>query len=293
MEFSTPTRSHQHLSYSTGINTGVTWSDVFEELNFRVPEIKQCVRKHDSFGLGLQLSTQAVSELAKPFAFAELREFLSKNQCYVHTLKGFNTDLYNWKDPKQLSYHNNLASLFSQIMPPQIIGSLSTVPGAPKAFVSNMADIQQITHHWVSHAEHLIRLERQTGKQIVLAIQPEAMSFLETTQECADFFNTNLFSENSYAQLSKQLDVDLETAEDLLRTHLTICIDISDTSSGWASFKDCISALDSLGISVGKQLLNTNKMFDVDLSSETLTEIKQVLQLVDKQSNLTRVQRAA
>lgn len=293
MEFSTSSDSFQHLSYCTGIQTGANWSDVIAELHYQVPQVKQSLRSHDSFGIGLQLSAQAANELANPYAFAELREFLSNNQCYVFTLKGFNTDLFNWKDPKQLECHNNLASIFSQVLPPQITGSISTVPGAPKEFVCNDADSQAITKNWVSHAEHLIRLERQTGKHIVLAVQAESLSFLETIRDCADFFNEQLFSKRSCQQLSSQLNVDLDVAEDLLRTHLTLCVDITQAQREYTSFQACKQAMESLGISIGKQLLNTDSMHEANLSDETVVEITTVMQQLEQQTTRFPMVRAA
>jgi len=132
MEFSISTQAFEHISYSSGIETGISWEDVFLELENSVPQIKQSYYKDQSWGIGLSLSNQALRELDNPFAFSELRQFLSTHQCYLFSLHGFNKDLFDWKDPKLLSYHNSLATLLTKLLPPQITGSISTVAGTPK-----------------------------------------------------------------------------------------------------------------------------------------------------------------
>lgn len=293
MEFSTYFANNAQLSYNPGIITGVSWEDVFADLVNYIPTVKRSIENPDPFGIGLQLSTQVISELSNPSAFSTLRDFLNQNRCYLYTVKGFNTDLINWKDPKQLDYHNNLASSFVSLLLPQITGSVSTVPGAPKQFVNTESDILQITQHWVAHVEHLVRLERQTGKHIVLAVQPESMSFLENYQECADFFNTHVFSNKSRKLLSNQLNVGDDVAEDLLRTHITLSLEIVQASKEFGSLPAGSKAIESSGISIGKRYLAIDKLVDSNLESQTVSEINSVVDALAEQATWTEARRAA
>ena len=293
MEFSISSNSFQHLSYNPGIATGVAWDEVMSDLTQYVPSVKHLVRKHDSFGIGLQLSAQTISELSEPWALSELRQFLSQNQCYLFTLDGFNKDLFDWKDVNLLTYHNSLAYLLSKLLPPQITGSISTVPGTPKQFVNTEADFQQITQQWVSHAEHLIRLERATGKQIVLAIKPDAMSFLQTAQQSVDFLNQYVFSTASCTSLSQKLDVSVHDAEDLLRTHITLCLDATETPEEFSSFQSFIKTIESQGLSIGKKQLSVTELDATSLDNQIVTEINDVMKTLTEQAPQLNAIRAA
>jgi len=263
------------------------------DLNQHVPGVKHLVRRHDSFGIGLQLSSQTISELSDPLASSQLRQFLSQNQCYLFTLDGFNKDLFDWKDEKLLAYHNSLATLLSKLLPPRITGSVSTVPGTPRQFVNTETDMQKIAQQWVSHAEHLIRLERETGKQIVLAIKSDTASFLQSAQQSADFLNQHVFSTRSCASLATQLDVNIEDAEDLLRTHITLCLDATETPKEILSFQAYIKAIESQGISVGKKQLTVAGIDATRVGERIVAEVNSVMKLLTEQTTQYDAKRAA
>jgi len=214
MDLSARTAAFGHLSYCSNIHAGESWDEVLENLRAHIPAIKAKLSPDDSFGIGLRLSADAATELAKPSAIADLRDFLVEHDCYVFTINGFpygtfhgepvkeSVYLPDWKDPARLDYSNTIADVFAQILPPQITGSISTVPGAFKASVQSTDDIAQMTHYFVEQAAYLVDIERRTGKHMVLA--------------------------------------------------LTLCLDLCHAAVEFENCDDCLDALDAAGIPIGK-----------------------------------------
>lgn len=264
MDLSTLSAAAGHLSYCSNIHAGESWNEVLANLRNHIPTIKANLSPNQPFGIGLRLSADAANELAKPSAIADLREFLSEHDCYVFTLNGFpygtfhgevvkeNVYLPDWKDSARLHYSNTLADAFAEFLPPHLTGSISTVPGAFKTSVCDEADVEQMTHYFVEQAAHLVDIERRTGKHIVLALEPEPCCYLETVEESIHYFNEHLFSKRSRKQLAERLDVTVDVAEDLLRTHLTLCLDLCHAAVEFESCNECIDALEKAGISIGK-----------------------------------------
>lgn len=258
------TASVGHLSYCSNIHPGESWDEVLDNLRTHIPPIKAQLAPDSPFGIGLRLSADAARDLARPSSIAELREFLSEHNCYVYTINGFpygtvhgdvvkeNIYLPDWKDSARLDYSNTLADVFAQILPPNLTGSISTVPGAFKTSVNDDADIEQMTHHFIEQCAYLVDIERRTGKHIVLALEPEPCCFLETIEESIEYFNQHLFGASACKMFSERANVTLDVAEDLLRTHLTLCLDLCHAAVEFESCNDCIDALDNAGITIGK-----------------------------------------
>lgn len=264
MDLSLHTASVGHLSYCSNIHAGESWDDVLNNLRIHIPPIKASLAPNTPFGIGLRLSADGAKELARPAAIAELRAFLSEHQCYVYTINGFpygtfhgdvvkeNVYLPDWKDSARLDYSNTLAEVFAQILPPNLTGSISTVPGAFKTSVNNDSDINQMTQYFIEQAAYLVDIERRTGKHIVLALEPEPCCYLETIDESIVYFTEHLFGAAACSSFAELTNVSLDVAEDLLRTHLTLCLDLCHAAVEFESCNDCIDALENAGIVIGK-----------------------------------------
>lgn len=253
-----------HLSYCSNIHPGETWSQVRANLESYLPAVRQAMNPEGEFGIGLRLSAEAARELSAPTALEEFKAFLSGNRLYVFTINGFpygpfhgttvKEDVYlpDWKDPERLRYTNQLADVFAEFLPDAQTGSISTVPGAFKACVEDTDDIWLMARAMVEHVAHLVHLEKRTGKTINLALEPEPCCFLETIDESVAFFSNYLFSSESQEQLAALLDISTTDADQLLREHLTLCLDLCHAAVEFESYDDCARKLRSAGVSVGK-----------------------------------------
>lgn len=253
-----------HLSYCSNIHPGESWAEVRDNLTQYVPGIRQTMNPNGEFGIGLRLSAAAVDDLAAPEALKEFQSFLADNGLYVFTINGFpygpfhgtrvKEDVYlpDWQDAERLRYTNQLADVFVQFLPASQKGSISTVPGAFKACINSTDDIWAMTRNMVAHVAHLVDLERNCGKCIVLALEPEPCCFLETIDESVAFFSDYLFSAESQAQLASLSGVALTEADELLHKHLTLCLDLCHAAVEFESYDACIAKLLTANITIGK-----------------------------------------
>ncbi len=253
-----------HLCYCSNIHPGESWQEVQANLTRYIPGIRQSLRPDGDFGLGLRLSASAVNDLAEPGALDEFKSFLATSNSYVFTINGFpygpfhgarvKEDVYlpDWQDAERLRYSNQLADVFSEFLPQGQIGSISTVPGAFKASVTSADDITSMARHYIQHVAHLVRLERSTGKSIILAIEPEPCCFLETIDESIKFFHDHLYSSAAAQQLSDELGTSANDAHHLLHKHLTLCLDLCHAAVEFEDCNDCLNALDKAELAIGK-----------------------------------------
>ena len=253
-----------HLSYCSNIHAGESWREVSDNLKQYIPGIKASLSPNAAFGIGLRLSAQAATSLRNTDTLQHFKSFLHSNDCYVFTINGFpygpfhgtrvKEEVYlpDWKDPERLRYTNELADVFAQFLPTGQTGSISTVPGAFKANIRNQDDLNSMTKLFVRHVAHLVQLEQQTGAHIVLAIEPEPCCFLETIEESVNYFTQHLFAPAACEQLAQLLNIGGSDALKLLRTHLTLCLDLCHAAVEFEQCKSCLDAINAAGITIGK-----------------------------------------
>ncbi len=272
--------SLSHLGYCSNIHAGESWQAVRENLQRYLPGIRDALVPGEEFGIGLRLSAAAVNDLAKAEALQEFRQFLAQNKLYVFTINGFpygpfhgtrvKEDVYlpDWMDGERLRYTNQLADVFASILPDRQSGSISTVPGAFKERVAGPDDVRQMADNMVRHAAHLVNLHASTGKFIALALEPEPCCFLETIDESVDFFSQELFSDASAELMASLTQSDKTRAPELLRKHLTLCLDLCHAAVEFEEPDDCLAKLETAGITVGKlQISSGLRLKDVNAST--------------------------
>ncbi|MDB3935343.1 metabolite traffic protein EboE [Granulosicoccus sp.] len=285
-----------HLSYCSNIHPGESWQQVSDNLHQFLPGMRSKLKLEGEFGIGLRLSALAARELAQAEAMEEFKAFLAANRLYVFTINGFpygpfhgtrvKEDVYlpDWQDVERLRYTNELADVFAQFLPDGQTGSISTVPGAFKARVTDEQCVWRMTQNMVEHVVHLARLEQRSGKRIVLALEPEPCCFLETIDGSVAFFSNYLYSPASRAQLSEALGVGEDAADQLLRTHLTLCLDLCHAAVEFEHYDNCIATLRSAGVSIGKLQISAGLQLE-NVSRDTIA----LLQPFDDQVYLHQV----
>src|SRR5262245_12267616 len=133
-----------HLTYCTNIHAGESWQDIRSSLDEYVPAIKSGVASSQSMGVGLRLSGQAAAVAREPDALASFRDQLSKLGAYVFTMNAFpfgpfhgvrvkeQVYLPDWRTRERVAFSADSAAVLSSLLPSDVDGSISTVPGAFK-----------------------------------------------------------------------------------------------------------------------------------------------------------------
>jgi hypothetical protein len=189
-----------HLAYSTNVHRGETWRETFDSLKNYSLAVRDKICPHDPFGIGLRLSNQAAMELYDPKKLLEFQRWLEKNDCYVFTINGFpygqfhgarvkeQVYLPDWTSSERLAYTNLLFDLLAEILPAGIEGSVSTLPGSFKEFISNDKQKKLIRENIWCCIEHVSLLNKKSKRKLHLGLEPEPLGLLENSVETIQFF---------------------------------------------------------------------------------------------------------
>jgi sugar phosphate isomerase/epimerase len=156
------------------------------------------------------------------------------------------------------------------ILPEGMVGSVSTVPGTFKAVAAARPDAARMMADALArHVATLISLQHRTGREIVLALEPEPCCFLETLEETIAFFRDHLQTDASAAIVADHAGTSLTAAHDALQRHLGVCYDVCH---GAVEFEDPVGAFARLrqaGIRIGKlQLSSALRLPEIDANTE-------------------------
>jgi sugar phosphate isomerase/epimerase len=258
-----------HLTYCTNIHAGEAWEEVRASLEAHLPRIKAAVSPDAPFGLGLRLSAIAAEALSAPAALDELRSFLSRLDLYVFTINAFpygpfhgrrvKEEVYqpDWLAPERLTYTDRTAEILAALLPDGMAGSVSTVPGTFKAIAAERPDAPRaMADAMARHAATLVALQRRTGREIVLALEPEPCCFLETIEETVAFFRDYLHTDAT-AAIVAEVGLSHAQARDALRRHLGICYDICHGAVEFEDPAEAFARFSAAGIRVAKLQLSS------------------------------------
>lgn len=258
-----------HLTYCTNVHAGETLADVRDVLTTLVPEVKRRVSPKAAFGVGLRLAAQAARELDAPGALEAMSDLLANEGLYLFTLNGFpygafhatrvkeQVYLPDWLEERRVAYTRTLATVLAALLPDGTTGSISTVPGAfaPRAAAPGAA--RGIARNLARSAAELVRIERETGKHVALALEPEPACFLETSAQAVRFFEDELFCDDVLGAFGEHTGLAGDAAEHALRRHVGICLDACHGSVGFERPRDALAAFVAAGIAVPKIQIST------------------------------------
>ncbi len=192
-----------HLAYCTNIHRGEGWRETFDGLKNYTLKVRDNVSEGKPFAIGLRLGNSAAIELSEDGS-ARIEEFikwLDENNCYVFTINGFPYGQFHgarvkeqvyrpdWTSNNRLEYTKLLFDILSKILPSGISGSVSTLPGSFKEFISNEEEQgAQIIDNLGLCGDYVKKLRESTGKDLHLGLEPEPLGWFENTIETINFF---------------------------------------------------------------------------------------------------------
>jgi sugar phosphate isomerase/epimerase len=231
------------ITYCTNIHPGESWQEIFGNLKRHLPAIKAAVSPGAPFPVGLRLSARAAGEIDAA-AGAEFSRWLEQNDLFVPTVNAFpfgsfhvspvkeRVYLPDWRHAERADYTRQVASHLDRWLPEGVRGSLSSVPVAFRADF-NGDDFPAVRRNLQAVLEHLDRLRQKSGKEILLALEPEPCCLLETTTELIDFFERLNFP-------------------DRLRQGLGICLDCCHHAVEFEDPARTLALLAGAGIPIAK-----------------------------------------
>ncbi len=269
-----------HLTYCTNIHRGESWAETQAALERYLPEVKRQAAPAASMGVGLRLSNLASETLAREAGqLAAFKDFLAEHDLYVFTINGFpygpfhgtrvKEDVYqpDWRFPERLAYSNRLADLLLELLPQgsEIEGSISTVPATFRPLGAQEGALDKIADNLLRHAAHLVALRERQGRTITLALEPEPMCYLETSEELIGFLKSRIFASEPVARFCNLTGLAAGAAEAALRRHIGICYDVCHAAIEFEDPAASIARLRQAGIGIFKlQLSAALKVKNVD-----------------------------
>lgn len=261
--------NNAHLTYCSNIHPGETWDEIYANLKRYLPAIKRQVIPDQPMGVGLRLSAAAVDGLLSADQLQDFRDWLHRQDLYVFTLNGFPYGAFHgsrikdavyrpdWREPARLDYSNRLAEVLAALLQEGMDGSISSVPGAYQAHLTDAGDMARMVAQLVQHAVHLHRLHETTGRVISMALEPEPGCLLETSDDAVAFFTGHLFAKAATQQTMALTGLDEAAAQALLHRHLALCLDACHAAVAFEEPAACLAKLRQANIPIHKVQLST------------------------------------
>lgn len=258
----TETGNPIHLTYCLNIHRGETWQENFAAIQTHACHVRDCICGEQPFGLGLRLSAQAARELIDGDRLRYFRDFLQDNRLYAFTINGFPYGRFHgtvvkdqvyapdWAAPERLTYTRQLAEILSGVLPENMVGTISTVPGAYRCR-HDISRLNTIIRNLMCMVADLADLERRTGRRVMLALEPEPDCIWDRTSDVLDLFGS-LLPREGYPLLSRLPGVHSDDTETYVSRHLGVCLDTCHQAVLYEDPADSLQRLASTGISVGK-----------------------------------------
>lgn len=253
-----------HGTYCLNVHAGEAWSDVDEAVRTQAQAVRRRVCPDRPFGLGLRLGARAVQDLATdPARWLAFREYCIAEQLYVFTLNGFPYGSFHgarvkeqvyapdWTTSERTAYTCRLGDLLAEILPEGLDGSISTVPGSFKPWVQTPAMETVMAEQLAECVAHLMTLERETGREIHLGLEPEPGCYLETANEFINFYQAHILTDG-VKHLRKVAGLDARAAEEGLRRHLGVCFDTCHVALQFEAPAETLRRYRSEGIRISK-----------------------------------------
>jgi hypothetical protein len=210
------------LAYSTNLHRSESWAETFFALENYTLAVRERVCPHKPFAIGLRLSARAANELSDRETMLEFRRWLAKNSCYVFTLNGFPYGQFrariketvyrpDWTTPERVAYTNQLFNLLSELVPGNVEGSVSTLPGTFKEFHPSPEALKIIRQNIWSCVEHIARISARTGRKLHLGLEPEPLCQLESSAEALHCFDHFRAEHPRDERLSEHLGINYDT----------------------------------------------------------------------------------
>ena len=212
----------QHLAYCTNVHRGTTWAETFRSLQTHVLAVREKVGASERFAIGLRLGENAAVELSDRETMLEFHRWLDKNRCYVFTINGFpygnfhgarvkeNVYRPDWTTPERVGYTNLLFNILAELLPQDVEGSVSTLPGSFKEFHLTPEALRHIRHNLWQSVEHIARVSEKTGRTLHLGLEPEPLCLLESSAETIHFFDHLRAEHPRDERLAKHLGVNYD-----------------------------------------------------------------------------------
>ncbi len=242
------------LGYCTNVHAGTSVEEAQANLVRFAGAIREQLVPKARLPVGLWLAEQAANQLVEQQSVLPLRDWLAEHHLIAYTFNGFPQGDFHqavvkhavyeptWSCHSRARYSMELAQILDKLLPAGANGSISTVPIGWAHCPWHAEEYRLAAENLLEVARFLDHLAQRSGREIVLAIEPEPGCIINTAEDVVDFFQHYLFS-GPDARIAQR--------------YLSVCHDVCHSS---VMFEPQIEALEKYrnsGIRVGKVQLSS------------------------------------
>jgi hypothetical protein len=275
-----------HLTYSTLVHPGDTWDEMRASLETYVPEVKRRFCPDAPMGVSLRISNASAERLiADAQERAWVREFLDANDLYVYTVNAFpfgpfkgevvKEQVYepDWTTEARTQYTMNVARILSEITGPEVEPTIQTAPLAFRPKVSGDDYVEAFTDNLLRVVAFLMNLEKETGRRVKLALEPEPYCFLETIEETVEYFTAYVYTTKAALRVAELSGQPLAEVFQGVRRYLGVVFDICHQSVEFEDITEDLQMLVDAAIPIYK-LQEASALNVPDVTDEIVAELK-------------------
>ncbi len=195
----------QHLCYCLNIFRPFKSPAELDILFKKIKALKKELSQPDSesFAIGIWVNKNFLAFLEEQKNLNTLKEKMEQEKIYTYSFNVFPFEQFHdasikekvyfpdWMENARVDFTCRAARLLSRLIPDEVQGSLSTVPGTYTDKISkhNLSVIQK---NFLKTGQFLASLFQDTGKKILLAVEPEPDCLWSSARDFTDFYSTHL-----------------------------------------------------------------------------------------------------
>ena len=254
--------SDTHLTYCLNVHPGDDWASSLQNIRNHALRIRDRVEARP-FGLGLRVSDTASRELANDAEREQFRAFMADENLYAFTVNAFPFASFHkepvkqrvyepdWTHDARVDYTNRVASILAELLPAGMDGSISTVPGSYKAWITTDDQVRKLCENLAESVIHLILTERIADRYLHIGLEPEPDCYLETTDETIAFLNGPM-QDLGVPYIANRLNISRDKGAELLKRHLGVCLDTCHSALQFEDPAENIQRYAEAGILISK-----------------------------------------
>ncbi|PWJ60653.1 hypothetical protein CLV98_101838 [Dyadobacter jejuensis] len=278
-----------HLTYCSNIHPGEIWEDHFASLKEHLPYIKAQLAPDQPFGLGLRIANEASIALSKPEKLAEFKEWLTAENIYVFVINGFpyggfhdtivkdQVHTPDWTTDQRQEYTFRLFRILSQLLPDDMEGGVSTPPLSYRLWwesdTQRLFATEKATAHMLEVLDELMRIKKETGRNLHLDIEPEPDGILDNIADFIEWYTKSLLP-TGISYLMAKYQVEESEAKEVILNHIRLCYDICHAAVGYEQPKTILKELQKYGIKVGR--IQISSALKVDFTEEPQAKLQAI-----------------
>lgn len=250
------------LAYSTNVHRGEGLRDIYRHLEASTIPIQRRVFGAEGSGLELRIGKRTARELEATEAFEAFASYLRDKGLVLFSVNAFplldfqaarvkeRVYIPSWADPERPRWTIAIARILARLLPAGVRGTVSTLGGGFRPAGRDAATLCRMAEGYVAAVHALAGIEDELERRVVLAVEPEPCTVLETWKDVVAFFEGYVVPAGR--RRWRRSGLSEGEIEGRLRRHFTVNFDACHFSVIFEDLLDSLHGLLGAGLEVSK-----------------------------------------